>query len=171
MSRSSAVVNDEVPIVAATGDLVDPSLESLDGDRKRAKVGTSADDALRLLENSERARRVDQREVGPGQLDQRLERHHRQGVGQQGSQAGRTLDELTCLAHLSAVGGCTCGCREDQCAAPITIQVPTVHDLGGAPEHRFDADPLIPLGGDQGLLGKGQGGQWRGAEGDCGVVG
>ncbi len=73
MSRSSAVVNDDVPIVAGDGDLVDPSLETLDGVPERAEVGTSADDALRLLENSASARRVDQREICPGQLDQRLE--------------------------------------------------------------------------------------------------
>ena len=30
-----------------------------------------------------------------------------EGVDQQGSQAGGTLDELACLAHLSAMGGCT----------------------------------------------------------------
>ena len=74
-----------------------------------------------------------------------------EGVDQQGSQAGGTLDELACLAHLSAMGGCTRGRREDQCAARVTIQVPTLHDLDGASEHRLDGDPLLALGGDQGL--------------------
>ena len=40
MSRSSAVVNDEVPIAAATVIWSTRLVQPLDGDRKRAKVGT-----------------------------------------------------------------------------------------------------------------------------------
>ena len=90
---------------------------------------------VRLFEDSAGSGRVDQGEIGPPELAQGLERHHRQRVAQERPQASGASHELARLAHVATAGSRVPGRSEDERAGPVRVEVASVDDLDGPLEH------------------------------------
>ena len=152
-------------------DLVDPLVQSARSHRERAQVRALPQDAARLLEHGAGTRRVDECQVGPGQLDQSLDRDDGQRIREEGAQACGSPSVLARLTHVPSMRRRPCGGGEDQGTGPVPVERTAGHHLERPFDERLGGRPLLALDGDQDLLGEDQGRDGRALDARGEVVG
>ena len=127
-SRSSAAVSDDAPVGAA------PILASLGpqlaGLHRRGRRGPAAAAGCRRPAAAPLAAPAGSAsaDVGARQLEQCLDRHDRQGVGEQGPEPGGAPEVVTGLGDVPLVQRGPGGPRVDEGAGPVVVETPVLHD-------------------------------------------
>ena len=124
-----------------------------------------------MLQDGNCTRKIDKRNVGPSQLDQRLDRHNRKRIGEQRPQAGRLSGVATCLRNVTSVCGGSGRPSKNQRAGPVAVKPSGVDDLDCLLQHPIGRHCVIEFGCYQESLGERHRSQRQIADADRAVDG
>ena len=113
--------------------------------------------------------KIDKRNVGPSQLDQRLDRHNRKRIGEQRPQARRRSRVATCLRNVTSVCRGSCRPGENQALVQYPSNPPVFDDLDGLLQHPIGRCCVTEFGCHQESLSERQRSQRQIADADRAV--